>query len=197
AAGLIQQHRAHGHLAARLDPLRDDAPAAPMLDPAAFGFAPDDLDRPISAEPFRGETRGTLRDLLAALRATYCDTVGVEYAGLDEERREWLEQHMEPARNHPPLEPAERLHILRRLLAADGFEEFLQLRYPGQKRFSLEGTAALVPMLDAVIESAGDAGVESLVIGMPHRGRLNVLANIMKKPLEAIFSEFESNFLPE
>jgi 2-oxoglutarate dehydrogenase E1 component len=196
--GLVQHHRVFGHLAARIDPLSDDAAESTLLDPAQFGFAEADLEREVSAVPFKGEFRGTLRELIAALRETYCGPIGVEYMTItDPVRREWLQEHMEPARNHPRLDAADRVRILRRILSADAFEEFLHARYPGQKRFSLEGASSLIPMIDALIETAASLGVEQLVIGMPHRGRLNVLAHVMQKPLEAVFNEFESNFLPE
>ncbi len=196
--GLIQHHRVFGHLAARLDPLGAEPPPQPLLDLASFGFSEQDLATEVSGTPFKGEFRGTLLELVEALRETYCGSTGVEYMGItDPERREWLQEHMEPCRNRPTLSPEDRVRILRQLLTADGFEEFLHVRYPGQKRFSLEGTAALIPMLDTLIETAAAQGVEQLVIGMPHRGRLNVLANIMQKPYEAIFSEFETSFLPE
>jgi len=196
--GLVQHHRIFGHLAAWLDPLSEAPPRTPLLEPASFGFQESDLDAVVSWEPFKAGGPGPLRDLIAALRRTYCDTVGVESMRLaDEERRAWLQERMEPARNHPVPEPAERVRILRQLLLADGFEEFLNTRYPGQKRFSLEGAGALVPMLDRLVETAAAAGVEQIVLGMPHRGRLNVLANVMGKPYEDIFREFEATELPE
>jgi 2-oxoglutarate dehydrogenase E1 component len=195
--GLVQHFRVFGHLAAHIDPL-SDPPEETLLDPARFGFREADLDREVSAVPMEGAFRGTLRELIAGLRETYCGTIGVEYMAItDLERRKWLQERMEPFRNRPQLPPAERVRILRQILAADRFEEFLHVRYPGQKRFSLEGAAALIPMLDALVETASGLGVEQVVIGMPHRGRLNVLAHVLDKPLERIFSEFESSFLPE
>src|SRR5262249_54930877 len=111
-------------------------------------------------------------------------------------RPEWLQSRMELARNHPPLASEERRRILRSMLAADAFEQFLHVRYVGQKRFSLEGGASLIPMLDTLIETASSLGAEYLALGMAHRGRLNVLAHVVGKPLERIFSEFESDFAP-
>ena len=196
--GLIQHYRVFGHLAARIDPLADAAEPESLLDMSRFGFTDRDLGRPVSAVPFKGEFRGTLKDLLECLHRTYCDSIGAEYMAIkDEERRAWLQEHMEPSRNHPAMAPEERVRLLRLLLAADGFEEFIHVRYPGQKRFSLEGAASLIPMLEELIETASARGAEQLVIGMPHRGRLNVLVHVMKKPFEAVFSEFESSFLPE
>jgi 2-oxoglutarate dehydrogenase E1 component len=197
-ARLVRRYRQHGHLAARLDPLGTEPEGSPFLDPAALGFAAADLAAPAGPSPFRGAAGETLDDLLAALRETYSGPVGVEYMELDDpERRAWLEERMEGTHNRPRLAPEDRRRLLEQLLVADGFEEFLHLRYPGQKRFSLEGAGTLIPMLDAMVESAAAAGVEQLVIGMPHRGRLNVLANLLHKPYESIFREFETNFLPE
>jgi 2-oxoglutarate dehydrogenase E1 component len=196
--GLVQHHRIFGHLSAWLDPLGDRPPVLPVLEPEAFGFRPSDLDQVVAWEPFKSGGQGPLRDLLAALRRTYCDTIGVEYMRLaDEERRAWLQERMEPVHNHPAAGRAERLHILRQLIAADGFEEFLNTRYPGQKRFSIEGGSALVPMLEVLIEAAAGSGVEQIVMGMSHRGRLNVLANLLGKPYEDVFDEFEATDLPE
>jgi 2-oxoglutarate dehydrogenase E1 component len=196
--GMVQHHRVFGHLVAHLDPLDEEPKRHPLLDASNFGFTEEDLGREVAATPFKCGFKGTLREFITLLRQTYCGTVGVEYMRIDDqERREWLQERMEPCRNRPPLPAAERIRILRQLLTADGFEEFLHVRYPGQKRFSLEGLASLIPMLDAMVESAASLGVVLLVIGMPHRGRLNVLANLMGKPLEAIFSEFEASFLPQ
>jgi 2-oxoglutarate dehydrogenase E1 component len=157
--GLVQHHRIFGHLAAWLDPLSDRPKILSLLDPVSFGFTEADLDTVVSWEPLKGGAQGPLRELIAALRRTYCDTIGVEFMRLaDEERRAWLQERMEPTQNHPALEPAERLRILRQLTLADGFEEFLNTRYPGQKRFSLEGCGALIPMLDALVEAAAASG---------------------------------------
>jgi 2-oxoglutarate dehydrogenase E1 component len=196
--GFVQHHRVFGHLAAWLDPLSERPALLPVLSPASFGFREQDLDTRVSWEPFRGGGHGPLRELAAALRRTYCDTLGVEYMRLaDEERRTWLQERMEPTQNHPPLPPEQRLRLLRQLMQADGLEEFLHTRYPGQKRFSLEGGSALVPMLHRLVETAAVAGVEQIVLGMPHRGRLNVLAHLMGKPYESIFGEFEATQQPE
>ena len=196
--GLIQHYRQFGHVAARIDPLAEAAEVPPALDASRFGFEEADLDSRVSAAPFGDGWDGSLRELIAALAETYCGSIGVEYMGITEQaRREWLQDRIEPRRNHAELAAEERIQILRRLLLADGFEEFLNVRYPGQKRFSLEGAACLIPMLDELIERAASHGAEQLIIGMPHRGRLNVLVHVMNKPYEAVFSEFESSFLPE
>ncbi len=197
AYALVHAYREFGHLIARLDPLTDEGPAShPFLDLFAFGLGPEDLDREVQA-PFHGEFRGTLRQLIEALRETYCGTLGAEFMDIpDVVQREWLQARMEGTRNRPQLPDAARVGALRALLLADGFEQFLHARYTGQKRFSLEGGTTLIPMFDALVQGAASLGVEQLTIGMPHRGRINFLANIMKKPLESIFSEFESAFAP-
>jgi 2-oxoglutarate dehydrogenase E1 component len=182
---------------ARLDPLGGDAAGThPFLELAAFGLGEADLDREVQA-PFHGDFRGTLRHLIEALRETYCGTLGAEFMDIpDAQQREWLQARLESTRSQPQLGAASRVQILRSLLGADGFEQFLHARYTGQKRFSLEGAASLIPMFETLVSGAAAMGVEQLTIGMPHRGRINFLANIMKKPLDNIFSEFESAFTP-
>src|SRR5262245_40688236 len=174
--GLIQQYRVFGHLAARLDPLGDPPPMPAALEPSALGFSDSDLAAAVDPRPFwKGEPVATVRDLVTALRETYCGAIGVEYMWIvDEDRRAWLQERMEPVRNRPALASDERLRILRQMLTADALEEFLHARYVGQKRFSLEGAASLIPMLAALIEAAGAAAVEQIVIGMPHRGPRSV-----------------------
>ena len=127
--GLVQHYRVQGHLAARLDPLGSEPEGSPLLDPVHLGFGAADLAQPVSGAPFKGDVRGTLADLLEALRQTYCGPIGVEYMGItDVARREWLQEQMEPCRNRATLEPGDRRRILRQLIAGDGFEEFLHLR---------------------------------------------------------------------
>jgi 2-oxoglutarate dehydrogenase E1 component len=198
AFGLVQAYREFGHLIARLDPLGENLDTHPLLDLSNFGLGEADLERDHGPQPFAGTFHGTIAELIAALRETYCGSIGVEYMEIpDKRQREWLQQQMEPARNRPPLTSEIRIRILELLLTADAFEQFLHVKYVGQKRFSLEGAATLIPMLDTLVETAAASGVEQLVFGMPHRGRLNVLANILKKPLELMFSEFESDFTPQ
>jgi len=195
--GLVLAYREFAHLVAAIDPLEEPPADHPLLDLAAYGLSEADLDTPVEQHPFRGPFQGTLRDLVAALRETYAGTIGVEYMEVPEAgRREWLQQRMESHHNRPQLSAEDRVRALRGLLTADAFEQFLHVKFAGQKRFSLEGAASLIPALDTVIETAGGLGVEQIVIGMPHRGRLNVLANILHKPLEMLFSEFESSFVP-
>jgi 2-oxoglutarate dehydrogenase E1 component len=196
--GLVHAYREFGHLVAQLDPLGRGPEIHPLLDLGLFGFGADDLDRTVDAGSFLGEHTGPLRDLIAALRETYSGSLGVEYMSLsDPTRRQWLMERMEPTRNRPKLDEGARVHVLTRMLEADAFEQFLHVKYVGQKRFSLEGAGTLIPMLDALIETASGLGAEQIVLGMPHRGRLNVLAHVIGKPLERIFGEFESSFAPE
>jgi 2-oxoglutarate dehydrogenase E1 component len=193
---LIHSYRELGHLIADLDPLGHNQPTHPLLHMSEFGFGDADLDRVVDCPTFKGCTRTTLRELIGLLRATYCATVGVEYMDIaDKAQRVWLQERMEPSGNQPALSPEDRKHILSRLIAAEGFEQFLHTKYVGQKRFSLEGADALIPLLDTLIEESGESGVEEIVMGMSHRGRLNVLANVLRKPYEMIFSEFEGTFL--
>src|SRR5437762_1804313 len=152
-AELVHAYRELGHLVADLDPLGGSPREHPLLRLSELGFTERDLDRVVDWAPFKGGARGPLRELIAALRETYCGTLGVEYLSVaDKGRRDWLQERMEPRRNHPDLSADERRAMLERLVIAEMFEQFLQARYPGQKRFSLEGGEALVPLPDAVVE---------------------------------------------
>jgi 2-oxoglutarate dehydrogenase E1 component len=195
---LIHSYRELGHLVANLDPLGHNAENHPLLEPAEFGFSEADLDRVVECGNFKGCTTATLHELIETLRATYCSTLGVEYMEIsDKHQRTWLQERMEPTQNRPPLTREERVNILGKLIEAEDFERFLQAKYPTQKRFSLEGGEALIPLLAKLVEDAANLGVQEIVMGMAHRGRLNVLANILRKPYEMIFSEFEGTFLPK
>src|SRR5262249_25505765 len=195
---LIDAYRSLGHLVARLDPLSDGKPTHPLLQLSEFGFKEADLDRSFDSRHFLGPPSGTLRDLIDALQETYCRTIGVEYMHIQDTRvRRWLEERMEPRHNQPNFSRRQKLRILMNLHHAELFEKFLHTRYVGQKRFSLEGAETLIPLLDALVEKAADLGVKEIIMGMAHRGRLNVLANILGKPYQEIFTEFEDNFLPE
>jgi 2-oxoglutarate dehydrogenase E1 component len=199
---LIEAYRNHGHLAVTLDPLDIDRPPGhPELLLEAHGFTSADLDREISAvglyrqaapgEPEQGGTM-TLRELVERLRQTYCSAIGLESAHIDDhDRRQFLLKFMESRPNRYAQDRAEQLIILDRLMNAEVIEQFIHTKYVSAKRFSLEGGKSLIPLLDYVIEHAGSQGVEELVIGMAHRGRLNVLANIMGKSPRLIFAEFE------
>jgi 2-oxoglutarate dehydrogenase E1 component len=195
---LIDAYREFGHYVANLDPLkltpRRESPE--HLEPEAFGLTAADLDR-VFYNRLSPSGFSTLRELIAILRETYCRTIGVEFMHIrDAAIRKWLLERMEPTRNRPAFDIKKKRRIVYKLNVAELFETFLQKNYVGQKRFSLEGGEMLIPLLDAVIERAGGQGVREIVMGMPHRGRLNVLANILDKPYGMLFSEFEGNHLP-
>ncbi len=200
AVRLVFWYRQAGHLQAHTDPLRAEPPPPhPMLRLENFGLSEADLDRVVDASMhfgFQGPAR--LRDLVAALEETYCRTIGVEYMHIDSlEVRAWLARRMEPTRNKPDYPHRKQYWTLFTLHQAELFERFLHTKYVGQKRFSLEGGETLIPVLDALVERAPSLGAKEFVIGMAHRGRLNVLANVLRKPFEEIFSEFEDNYLPD
>src|SRR5437667_1014142 len=193
---LVHSYRELGHLVADLNPLTPKPAGHPLLEPSEFGFGDEDLDRVVSCGGFRGCSRASIRDLIARLQATYCGTLGVEYMHIQaQEQRVWLQERMETTSNRPDLSPEDRLRVLDSLITAEGLEQFLQLRYPTAKRFSLEGSDSLVPLLHTLIEDAGMLGVEEMVFGMSHRGRINVLANVLRKPYEMIIAEFEGTLL--
>ncbi len=194
---LVHSYRELGYLVADLDPLGHNPPFHPLLAPAQFGFTDADLKRTFQDPGFTGRDRATLEELLALLMATYCSTFAVEYMEISQkEQRSWLQDRMEPALNRPLLSADDRKYILSRLVAAEGFEHFLHTKFVGQKRFSLEGAESLIPLLDAMVEEAANDGAEELVLGMPHRGRLNVLAHTLRKPYEMILAEFLGTTLP-
>jgi 2-oxoglutarate decarboxylase len=194
---LIHAYRVRGHLVADLDPL--DRQRAPHrdLDPATYGLTLWDLDREFLTGGYTGrhlDDRATLREILDTLRETYCGTIGVEYMYIaDPERKAWLQKRMESARNYPALDVSSKKRVLEKLVAAESFERFLHARYIGHKRFSLEGGEALIPLLDRILNDAAQRGMREVIFGMPHRGRLNVLANTIGKPLSQIFAEFEGS----
>jgi 2-oxoglutarate dehydrogenase E1 component len=193
---LVHSYRELGHLVAHLNPLAPKPAGHPLLEPSEFGFGEADMDRVIECGNFQGCATATLHELIERLQATYCQTLGVEYLHIqDREQRLWLQERMEPTSNHPDLGRDARLRIYDRMMVAEGFEQFLHTRYPTAKRFSVEGAESLIPLLDTLVEEGGAHGVEEMVIGMPHRGRLNVLANVLRKPYEMILAEFEGSFL--
>src|SRR5262245_48635616 len=196
---IIYAYRNLGHFLARLDPLSEPRASHPLLELSDFGLEESDLDKTFDTSMFLGvPPRTTLRQLLAALRETYCRTIGVEYMHIQDRRiRRWLQEKMEPRHNRPGYDRDKKLWILKRLYYAELFERFLHTRFVGQKRFSLEGAETLIPILEAILERGGEMGVREFVMGMAHRGRLNVLANILRKPYEEVFAEFEENYLPE
>ncbi|MEU0488384.1 multifunctional oxoglutarate decarboxylase/oxoglutarate dehydrogenase thiamine pyrophosphate-binding subunit/dihydrolipoyllysine-residue succinyltransferase subunit [Nocardiopsis sp. NPDC006139] len=192
---LIHAYRVRGHLMADTNPLDHEQRKHPDLDVLQHGLTLWDLDREFPTGGFGGKQVMKLRDILGVLRDTYCRTVGIEYMHIQSpEEREWIQAHVE--REHEKLDRDEQLHILHRLNSAEAFETFLQTKYVGQKRFSLEGGESLIPLLDGVISKAAKSGLDEAVIGMAHRGRLNVLANICGKSYGQIFGEFEGNLDP-
>jgi len=195
---LIRAFRVRGHLVANLDPLESRRAPHQELDPATYGLTLWDLDREFFTDGLGGHERASLRETIETLRETYCGSVAAEYMHIaDPERKEWLQERMESTRNRSPFEPPARKRLLERLIEAESFERFLHTRYLGHKRFSIEGVEALIPMLCRLLSDAARAGVAEAIIGMPHRGRLNVLHNIVGKPLAQIFSEFEESRDPD
>jgi 2-oxoglutarate dehydrogenase E1 component len=195
---LIYAYRDLGHFLAHLDPLSEARTSHPLLELSEFGFSEADLDRTFDTSHFLGLARGTLRQLLDALKETYCRSIGVEYMHIQDTRiRRWLQERMEPRRNRPRFDQAKKVRILKSLHYAELFERFLHTRYTGQKRFSLEGAETLIPVLETIVEKAADMHVREIILGMAHRGRLNVLANILRKPYEEIFAQFEDKYLPD
>ncbi|MEQ4303379.1 multifunctional oxoglutarate decarboxylase/oxoglutarate dehydrogenase thiamine pyrophosphate-binding subunit/dihydrolipoyllysine-residue succinyltransferase subunit [Plantactinospora sp. B6F1] len=192
---IIHAYRVRGHLMADTDPLEFKIRKHPDLDVLQHGLTLWDLDRTFPVGGFAGKQKMKLREVLGVLRDSYCRRVGVEYMHIqDPEERRWIQERIE--RKYTKPAPDEQKHVLNRLNAAEAFETFLQTKYVGQKRFSLEGGESLIPLLGEVLESAAENDLDEVVIGMAHRGRLNVLANIVGKPYEKIFSEFEGHLDP-
>jgi 2-oxoglutarate decarboxylase len=195
---LIAAYRNRGHLMADIDPLRLDKNrfrSHPDLDVQTHGLTLWDLDRVFKVNGFAGAEHKKLRDVLGLLRDSYCRHVGVEYTHiLEPEQQQWMQERVEVKHDKPTV--AQQKYILSKLNAAEAFETFLHTKYVGQKRFSLEGAETVIPCMDAAIDQAAEHGLDEVVIGMPHRGRLNVLANIVGKPYSQIFSEFEGNLNP-
>ncbi|MFJ2636107.1 multifunctional oxoglutarate decarboxylase/oxoglutarate dehydrogenase thiamine pyrophosphate-binding subunit/dihydrolipoyllysine-residue succinyltransferase subunit [Streptomyces sp. NPDC093221] len=193
---LIHSYRVRGHVMADTDPLEYRQRKHPDLDVLEHGLTLWDLEREFAVGGFAGKSLMKLRDILGVLRDSYCRTVGVEFMHIqDPKQRKWIQDRIE--RPHAKPEREEQLRILRRLNAAEAFETFLQTKYVGQKRFSLEGGESVIPLLDAVIDAAAESRLDEAVIGMAHRGRLNVLANIVGKSYAQIFREFEGNLDPK
>jgi multifunctional 2-oxoglutarate metabolism enzyme len=194
---LINMYRVRGHLIAHLDPLDAEPPHIhPELDPLTYGLTIWDLPRTFVADGLAGREVATLDEILHVLRDAYCRTLGIEYMHIqDPEQKRWIQQHVEGQPS--TLNEEEQRHILERLNAAEVFERFLHTRYVGQKRFGLEGAESTIVLLDTLLDSAAGSGVAEVVMGMSHRGRLNVLANIVGKSYREIFEEFEGNLDPE
>lgn len=195
---LIHTYRDLGHFIANLDPLGQPRPAQPLLNLSQFNMAESDLSRQVGRADFLGATDGTLGDLVQKLRDTYCRTIGVEFVNIsDKHQREWLAQRMEPTSNRPALSPEECRAILYQLVASEEFEQWLHRKWPGTKRFSLEGAESLIPMLNVLVDEGAKIGVQEVCMGMPHRGRLNVLAHVLNKPYEVLLSEFAGTIAPD
>ncbi|MGZ4727073.1 MAG: multifunctional oxoglutarate decarboxylase/oxoglutarate dehydrogenase thiamine pyrophosphate-binding subunit/dihydrolipoyllysine-residue succinyltransferase subunit [Acidimicrobiales bacterium] len=194
---LVNAHRVRGHLIADLDPLSAEDPVMhPELDPATYGLTIWDLDREFLTNSIGGHERMPLGDVLHLLRDAYCRTIGIEYMHIQEPaEKAWIQRQVEDV--DITLDPDEQRHILGRLNAAEALEKFLATKYLGQKRFGIDGAESAIPILDSLLGSAADSHMDSAVMGMAHRGRLNVLVNIVGKSYEQLFKEFEGNVDPE
>lgn len=197
-ASLIFGYRSRGHMCAHLNPLEERPPADPELAIEEFGFTESDLERVFDTGHLGMAQRATLSKIIDFLKEIYCGSVGIEYVHIqDREIRRWLQAEMEPTRNRREFKREEKIRLLGHLVDADLFESFIHSRYQGQKRFSLEGAESLIPAMHQFMETATDTGADEVVIGMAHRGRLNVLVNILQKPFDMIFHEFEDNIQPQ
>jgi 2-oxoglutarate dehydrogenase E1 component len=190
---LIRAYRVRGHLLANLDPLGfDQAQANAELNPSYYGFDEDDLEMVFSSSTIPGRSTMTLREILQHLQNTYCRSIGVQFMHIDDlQVKMWLQNKMESTQNTRRLSREEQIRILTKLTDAEAFEQFIHKKFIGAKRFSLEGAESLIPLLDLAIEEAGERGAREMVIGMAHRGRLNVLANVIGKSPRQIFREFD------
>ena len=190
---MIRVYRVRGHLLANLDPLGlTPRPACSELDPKSYGFTDADMDRAIYVDGMLGFQKATLREILQRLQRTYCGSVGVEFMHMQSpEQKSWIQERVENALNKSAYDKDGKRHILQRLTAGDAFEKFLATKFVGVKRFGLEGGEAMIPAIDALIARATSLGLREVVVGMAHRGRLNVLTNLLNKPFTAMFSEFQ------
>ncbi|MDO9524765.1 MAG: 2-oxoglutarate dehydrogenase E1 component [Gemmobacter sp.] len=197
---IIRAYRIRGHLVADLDPLgmRDDK-LHPELDPKSYGFSDADMDRPIFIDNVLGLQTASMRQIIDIVRRTYCGTFALQYMHIsDPEQSAWLKERIEGYGKEIAFTKVGRKAILNKLVEAEGYEKFLHVKYMGTKRFGLDGAEALIPAMEQIIKRGGALGVKDIVIGMPHRGRLSVLANVMNKPYRAIFNEFQGgSFKPE
>ncbi len=189
---LIRAYRVRGHMMADLDPLGlNPRPLHPELNPATYGFTEADWDRPIFIDFLLGVETATLRRIVEILQQTYCGPVGVEYMHIqDAAQKAWIQERIEAIHNRTDFTDKGRRTILERLTAAEGIEQFLHNKFPGTKRFGLDGGESLIPALEQVLKRGGQLGVKEVVLGMSHLGRLNVLTNVMLKRFAALFAEF-------
>ena len=189
---LINLYRVRGHLIAHLDPLSSKTQYHAELDPSSFNLTIWDLDRQFITGGFGNLNTATLREILNILEKTYCDKIGVEYMHIQNpSEKAWLQNKMESVKNSPEFDLKAKKEILQKLVAAESFEHFIHSKFVGHKRFSLEGSETLIPVLDLILNEAGEQNINEVVLGMAHRGRLNVLTNIIGKSYESIFAEFE------
>ena len=192
---LIRAYRIRGHLMAKLDPLgMGQKTYHPELDPATYGFGEADMDRPIFINFVLGREVATLREILSIVRDTYCGTIGVEFMHIqDPEQKAWIQERIEGIRNQTTFTKRGKMAIYDRLVSAENFEQYLHKKYVGTKRFGLDGGEAVIPALEQIMKRGSQLGLEEVVVGMAHRGRLNVLHNVLSKPFRAIISEFLGN----
>src|SRR2546421_11457291 len=196
--GLVYAYRTLGHTIARIDPLADRRPENPLLSLRELGFSEKDFDLIVSSKFFLDGRKMTLREMIALLESIYAESIGSEFQHIQNPRiRNWVRHRLEsrPAKHHASREA--EIAILRTLLEAETFETFLHTRYVGQKRFSLQGAESLMVVLDGILQRCSRHGVEEICMGMAHRGRLNVLANFLKKSLQVVFTEFSTNYIPD
>ncbi|MZR29442.1 2-oxoglutarate dehydrogenase E1 component [Sneathiella litorea] len=192
---LIRSYRVRGHLKANLDPLGLEIPKEhPELNPTTYGFTEKDWDRPIFLDNVLGLETGSIREILAIVKRTYCSTIGVEFMHIQEpDQKAWIQERIEGRHKEISFTKEGKIAILRKLIETEGFEHFMNVKYTGTKRFGLDGGESLIPAMEGIIKRGGQLGVQEIVLGMPHRGRLNVLTNVMAKPFRAVFSEFQGN----
>jgi 2-oxoglutarate dehydrogenase E1 component len=195
---LINMFRVRGHLLADINPLGQKFAYNKELDPAFYGFTIWDYDRSFITANLQGMESGTLREIMDVLHKTYCEKIGVEYMHIqNQEEKQWLQEKMEPVFNKPSFDAERKKRIMEKLVVAESFEHFLHTKFVGHKRFSLEGNETIIPVLDHLLSLASDKNVEEILLGMAHRGRLNILSNIIGKSYERIFSEFEEDIDPD
>ncbi|NVJ93702.1 MAG: 2-oxoglutarate dehydrogenase E1 component [Methylocystaceae bacterium] len=192
---LIRSYRVRGHLIAHFDPLGiEGKDYHPELDPKSYGFTDADMDRPIFIDFVLGLETATLREIVEKIKSTYCRHIGVEFMHIQEpEEKSWIQRRIESSENQSDFTTKGKTAILERLTEAEGFEQFLDKKYTGTKRFGLEGGESLIPAMEQILKRGAQLGLKEVVLGMPHRGRLNVLTNVMHKPYRALFSEFQGN----
>ena len=189
---LIRNYRVRGHMVARIDPLGQCRPRPIELDLEYHGFSPAEMESPVSTRTLRGSNTQTLREVLQRLEESYCGAIGVQFLHIDDlAARDWLQRRMENSEHRLRLTRDQQVRIFSKLTDAVLFEQFLRTKYVGMKSFSLEGSETLIPLLDLAIDKLAGQGVREIVMSMPHRGRLNVLANILGKRFQMIFREFE------